>query len=300
MYHTSITVLGGDLRQCYLAEYMCSLGHDVICFGTVPFPFSTAGGLSQTEDLHTALAKTRLAIGPVPFSKDGIHLYQEQEGGSPNANQKPYGGSPLSLDALKDALRPGQILLGFGIPDDFSASCAKSGISVWDFSDSETLARANAAFTAEGLLAFVIAETSFSLKGKKALLLGFGRCGQEIVKLFSKFEISFTILDRDPAARALAEPDSRTLAEGALSALPMDFDLVLNTIPARLLTPREIALLPEHCVLFDIASAPFGFDSKHAVRKLVRCPGIPGKTMPKTAGEFLGKVIIERMLSYGI
>lgn len=290
MFYTSMAVLGGDLRQCYLAEYMYTLGHDVNCFGTVPFPFSTAGGPSQAQSLQEALSESRLVIGPVPFSKDGSHLYQETA----------EARGRLSLDSLKDALRPGQILLGFGIPKALTSFCQKSGILVWDFQDSPKLARANAAFTAEGLLASVISETPFSLNGKKALLLGHGRCGQEIVKLFTKLNLSFTILDRDPEARALAEAPIRTLTEPELTALSMDFDLVFNTIPARLLSRQDIAKLPEHCVLFDIASAPFGFDLEHTGRKLVRCPGIPGKTMPRTAGEFLGKVIIERMLSYGL
>lgn len=289
MFYTSMTVLGGDLRQCYLAEYMCSLGHDVTCFSTVPFPFSSSNSPFQADSLQKALEEARLVIGPVPFSKDGVFLYQEQD-----------GGSPLPLDSLKEALHPGQILLGFGIPGDFAAACRDSGISVRDISDSETLARENAAFTAEGLLSSIIAETPFSLKGRRALLLGHGRCGQEIVKLFTKLGVTFTILDKDPNARALAQPDCPAVTFEDLSTIPMDFDLIINTIPARLFSSEQTAQLPEYCVLFDIASAPYGFDSKHAVRKLVRCPGIPGKTMPKTAGEFLGKVIIERMLSYGI
>lgn len=298
MFYTSMTVLGGDLRQCYLAEYMYTLGHDVICFGTVPFPFSTPDGPSQSQNLQEALSKARLVIGPTPFSKDGVCLYQETDGAKEGNSIAKNG--PLSLDSVKDALQPGQILLGFGIPKAFTAFCTKAGILVWDFLDSPKLAQANAALTAEGLLAFVIAETSFSLKGKKALLLGHGRCGQEIVKLFTNFELSFTVLDRDPKARALAGPQVRTLTEPELSTLPMDFDLVLNTIPARILTRQEIDRLPQHCVLFDIASAPFGFELEHTGRRLVRCPGIPGKTMPRTAGEFLGKVITERMLSYGL
>ena len=254
-------------------------------------------------------------MGPVPFSKDGVHLNT---------------GSDLSLplSQLGESLRPGQILAGGAIPREFADSLGASQITVVDLMQDENFLQENASFTAEGLLASLIYETPFSLRGKRLLLLGCGRCGKELCRLFVPITqdapggqspqdipggqtpgavfpgLSITVCDRDPAALLWArERGIAAFLPGELMLRKLDFDLVVNTIPAPLLTEESLRRLPSHCVLFDIASAPFGFSPKDINKrplKLVRCPGIPGKTMPKTAGEAMGKILIERILSYGL
>ena len=300
MFSTSMTVLGKDLRQCYLAEYMHTMGHDVICFGTMPFPVSWQK-LPVAQDLTQALSQSRLILGPVPFSRDSLRL---------NACED------IPFSSLLELLKPGQILVGGGIPDGVCHFCSQISVPVLDLMKDEAFVQKNAALTAEGLLSSLIGETPFSLQGCRMLLLGYGHCGQAIANVFegtdfrgpkpgsTLFGVSLTVCEKDAHKLSLARQNHlQALTPKELSAQALDYDLVVNTVPARILTDPQIERFPAHCVLFDIASAPFGFDPKAIRQKglsLVQCPGIPSRIMPKAAGEAAGSIIIERMLSYGL
>lgn len=282
MSKASIAVLGGDLRQHYLAEYMVKTGYEV-------------------SSLRDAISDCDWILGPMPFSRDGERLYAaptKPAGIMPEKSAEilPKESAGISLEELAALLRPGQTLVGGGIPERFSAACAGKQVTVIDLMEDEALIRANAALTAEGLLSMLIAQTPFSLTDRRFLILGFGRCGQEIAWLLSGFSAALTAYDHDPKRIDLA-----TL-QGFSTDLSLDYDVIINTIPAQVLTRQQLAQLPPHCMLFDIASAPFGFDLKIARElglALIRCPGIPGAMMPQTAGELIGKSISERMLSHG-
>ena len=71
---SSITILGGDLRHCYTAEYLHEKGWQVVCFHTPKFPHST--GIQISDSLKLALEYSDLILLPTPLSKDGIHLFQ--------------------------------------------------------------------------------------------------------------------------------------------------------------------------------------------------------------------------------
>lgn len=282
MSKASVAVLGGDLRQYYLAKYMAGMGHEV-------------------SSLREAISDCDWILGPMPFSRDGERLYTaptKPAGIIPgkSAEIRPEESAGITLEELAALLRPGQTLVGGGIPEHFSAACAGKQVTVIDLMEDEALIRANAALTAEGLLSMLIAQTPFSLTDRRFLILGFGRCGQEIAWLLSGFSAALTAYDHDPKRIDLA-----TL-QGFSTDLSLDYDVIINTIPAQVLTGQQLAQLPPHCMLFDIASAPFGFDLKTARElglALIRCPGIPGAMMPQTAGELIGKSISERMLSHG-
>ena len=67
-------------------------------------------------------------------------------------------------------------------------------------------------------------------------------------------------------------------------------DAIINTIPALVITKKEIDLLHEDAVVLDIASAPGGCDSayckeKHVPYKLAL--GLPGLYCPKTSAMIL-------------
>ena len=359
MPNSTFSVLGGDLRQSYLAACLRNLGQEVTVFAVSalpdsapcrPDPLSPDSGPART--LREALAGARVVVCPVPISKDGIYLAGTAREASPSGNGRPPADSSqkiffsgngqasadssqvpgISLAALLEELTPGQLLVGGALPKAFREACHRKQISTADLLEEEAFLSANAALTAEGLLGVLLSDTPFSLTGRKILLLGYGRCGQETARLLSAFSAKLWVLEREEAALAraraqghLAFPFPETGAaknrgpEAEVSTSqkpeagastdrnpeaepPMDFDLVINTIPARVLSPSLLSRLPVHCRIFDIASAPFGFDLETA-RSLglscTRCPGLPGQWSPQTAGEIMGKTILERMLSHG-
>lgn len=292
MSPATIAVLGGDLRQSYLAAYLCRLGHDVTCYATPDLSLQSECPF-RTGHLREALAGARLVLCPVPLSTDGCTL-----------SMCDADENPLPLKELILSLHPGQLLAGGGLPESFWEDCRRKEVTPFDYLMQEEFLRANAALTAEGLLGILLRETPFSLVDRRVLLLGYGRCGQEIAGLLSCFSVKLSVGEKEPLL--LAQAASKGFAAFSPEKNPKalsSFDLVINTVPGRVLDITHLHNLSPHCQLFDIASAPFGFDWESAHSRglsLVRCSGIPGKWMPETAGELMGKIISERMLSHGV
>lgn len=74
-----------------------------------------------------------------------------------------------------------------------------------------------------------------------------------------------------------------------------DFDLIINTIPSPVFKSCFLRHLKKDCVLFEVASRPGGFDEdmcRGLSLKLISCPGIPGKTAPKPAGEAIADAVL--------
>ena len=84
-------------------------------------------------------------------------------------------------------------------------------------------------------------------------------------------------------------PDDNPFMAGAFHGVT-EADAIINTIPALVITKKEIDLLHEDAVVLDIASAPGGCDSayckeKHVPYKLAL--GLPGLYCPKTSAMIL-------------
>lgn len=306
MLKATFSVLGGDLRQSYLAAYLCNLGQEVTAFAVPALPDSLSYCPYPAKNLKEALAGTRLVLCPIPLSRDGETLAVTEPGPAASGKDQPPAaakpGPALSLKELLDEMSPGQVLVGGAFPESFALACHRKQISTVDLLRDEEFLRANAALTAEGLLAVLLRDTPFSLAERNTLLLGYGRCGQEIARLLSAFSMKLWVLEKDETLLSQAHARGHLAFVLPEPEAPMDFDLVINTVPARVLSPARLAQLPARCRIFDIASAPFGFDSETAQTlglSYVRCPGLPGRWAPQTAGERMGKTILERMLSYG-
>lgn len=285
---SSITILGGDLRQCYAAEYLLQAGWQVTCFHTPDFPWSAE--ISFADSISQALAASDLILMPAPLSKDGLHLFQTCS-----------DPSPCLLTELWSALPPGKILAVHNLPKETEQELTKKGCPIFSFSQSPVFSTENALLTAEGLLAEVVRYTPFSLSSANVLLLGYGRCGSAIGTLLHPICRSLSLLEQDEQKRSQAEKKGLcpVASEDFPKVLPT-CSLVINTIPAQILEPGQIQLLSDDCHIFDIASAPFGFPADLTEQYLLpyfRLPGLPGRFSPITSGQLIGK-IIERITDY--
>ena len=286
----SIAILGGDLRQCYCAEYLLSVGWQVTCFHTPDFPFH--GSIRIAGCLPQALEGTNIILAPTPLSKDNTWLFQAD-------TQKP----PCLLASLWDSLLPGQTLAAPSFGEETRLLLQEKSCRALQLSQAREYAVENSLLTAEGLLSEVIQKTPFSLSSAHVLLLGYGCCGSAIGKMLLPICRSITVLEWELGRQAQAKKDGICpVAAGSLPNVLPTCSLLINTIPAHVLEPQLMQKLPGSCHIFDIASAPFGF-SKNITEKYLmpyfRVPGIPGRFSPATAGQVIGKTI-ERISDYGL
>lgn len=285
-----ITVLGGDLRQAYTAEYLASCGYPVTCFHTPDFPYPDT--IQAADSLSSALENTSVLILPAPFSQDGRHLFQ-----------KNTASSLISIDELLAAIPAHTSVFYNGMSQPVQEQLAEPGCILHNLADVPEFSRENAMLTAEGLLSDVIRYTPFSIQDTAALLIGYGKCGHAIGTLFSSLSTRIYVLEKDVSRQLLAEEHGLlALSDSEKKTILPHCDLIINTVPEQVLTFPELGLLPGNCHIFDIASAPYGFSSHITTEFSLPCfrlPGLPGKFSPKTAGIITGKTI-ERMIQHDL
>ena len=76
------------------------------------------------------------------------------------------------------------------------------------------------------------------------------------------------------------------------------YDLVVNTVPARILSEEDLEDLRPGCLVIDLASKPGGVDLEAAARlgvKVIWALSLPGKVAPVTAGKSI-KITIYNIL----
>ena len=164
------------------------------------------------------------------------------------------------------------------ISAEIAESLSETEISIINYMACEDFLLKNAELTAEGLLAIIIKNTSFVLAEARILILGNGRCGRAIFEMLNLFPCQLDIYDTVP-----------------VSPFETPYNIVINTIPAPVLTKELLTQFEPDCTFFEIASPPGGFD-KAAIEELnlnlIGCPGIPGKYSPRSAGEAIGRMVM--------
>ena len=261
----NIAVLSGDKRQIYANSYLNNNG----------FCSYIKNNFDFNEDAYILCG--------TPFFKDSLYL-----------NCDLYSSFPISTFIA--LLKPGQTVFAGNISNDVTTSLKKKNINYFDFLKDEKVVWSNAMLTAEGLISNIINNTPFALDTAKALIIGFGRCGINTALKLKALNVCVTIYDHTPIH--LCQASSYGLNTSTFDNLIeciSDFDIIINTVPCEVLTENLLSLVKKDCVLFEVASKPYGINNE-LVKKyrlsLVTCLGLPGKTAPKSAGELIAKSII--------
>lgn len=285
MQNSDFLVIGGDRRQTYCAKILEKCGHTVSAF-LVP-------GLPSPSFSHTLLQEYVMAskyiLCPMPFSKDTFYLNTIPE--HPKVH--------LFDDLLPSLLKSTHTLIGGAIPEPFAQSLTKNDIAYYDLMDFKSLTYANACLTAEGLLKDLIENVPFGIAGADILILGFGNCGSAIARLLDLLGANITVYNRNPYYEAKA----KALGFTTINSLPADnylsgYSIIINTIPNIIYTNEHLAQTDTCAYLFEVASAPGGFDMEYINKHKMHyknCPGIPGKTSPKTAARTICNVILNEI-----
>ena len=81
------------------------------------------------------------------------------------------------------------------------------------------------------------------------------------------------------------------------------YDVIFNTVPARLFDKEIIDELPPDVLLIDLASVPGGVDfaaAKDRGIKAIWALSLPGKYAPESAGKIIGETLLEYFEREGI
>lgn len=263
----TISILGGDLRQVYLARLLQADGWDAVTWGL------EQGGGPSAVPLDQALERKVLLL-PMPIERDGLlHL--------------PLTETELETERLWPRLRYDQLLLGGLAGTLRQRLMLEYGLTLLDYYAREETQVANAVPTAEGALQLAMESTDRTLHDSRCLIIGYGRIGRLLADRLLALGAEVTVSARKYGDLAWIEAwGCHSLRTGALTGQLDRFDLIFNTAPALILDGPRLREIRKDCVIIDLASAPGGVDQEEArrlSRKVIPAPGLPGKAAPRTA-----------------
>lgn len=240
-------ILGGDLRQEKLAELLLEDGHKVDVFGMERLP--EGGGLVCREDIRD-IGKADCVILPLPVAgEDGIL-------------HAPLSDRKLPLTIILDELNSGQVICAGQVTSEIAAQANARGLILRDYLAREELAVANAVPTAEGAIQIAMEELPTTLYDSRVLIIGFGRVGKLLAHRMTGLGARVTVSARTYEDLAWVEAYGYGAEEtNELEGWLCGYDLVINTVPARVLTGPLLADLSPGCLVIDLASKPGGADA---------------------------------------
>ena len=282
-------VVGGDMRQLKLAQLLSDDGHTVHTYALDPGQEDVPQLIREENLNHAGLADC--VVLPLPVTAGGGLL------------NTPMSLSEHPLAPILDRLSPRQFLCG-GRVDDQSMSLARErGLTIHDYFAREELAVANAVPTAEGALQLAMEHLPITIHGARVLVVGFGRVGRMTAQRFAALGAKVSVAARRYDQLAWAQAMGLGAEElGHLAGWLCGYDLVVNTVPAPVLTRTELEDLKGDCLIIDLASKPGGVDLAAAGQlglTVIWALSLPGKVAPVTAGAAIRSTIYNMLRELG-
>lgn len=163
--------------------------------------------------------------------------------------------------------------------------------------DRDDLAIMNSIPTAEGTLQVAMEETDRTIHGSNVIVLGFGRVGISVAKLFSAVGAKVHVCARDSVSLARSIQMGLTpIKMEQLKQSIQSMNICINTIPHLMINQAILSTMDLETLIIDLASAPGGTDFETAKKKGMKALhtlGLPGKVAPKTAGEVLAQTLLQ-------
>lgn len=150
----------------------------------------------------------------------------------------------------------------------------------------------NAAITADCAVRLAMEQLPTTLDGISVLVLGWGRIGKCLAFRLKALGAQVSVWARKEADRAMAE----ALGLRAASACDLEkglvrYRLIVNTIPAPILSEEQLCNCRINCVKIDLASVP-GI----AGDDVIQARGLPAKLAPESAGNLIAVTAIRLTL----
>lgn len=285
----NFAVIGGDMRQAKLAELLLEDGHTVTAFAVDKLKIEK---VTRREKLSEAIADAECVILPLPAtSSEGVI-------------NTPFSGTTLTTRQVFSLISPGQIVCAGRINEGLRELSEWSGAELYDYFAREELTVANAASTAEGAVQIIMEETPKTLLGAKCLVIGYGRIGKILSHRLNAMGAKVTVAARKCSDFAWIQAfgydsENSEKLNGKLSG----YDVIINTVPAKILDESKLIQLSKHCLCLDLASKPGGIDFQAASRLGVHAVwalSLPGEVAPETAGMCIKDTIYNILREKGV
>lgn len=276
-----IYVVGGDLRQIKLAELLAEEGYNV-----------SAAILSEEHFNVENLREADVIILPIPVSRDNAYV---------NA---PLSKQRVEVSKVLDAVSPDCFVLGACISQEIEKMLTDRKLRYEDYYKREELIIKNAIPTAEGAIEIALSEMPITLFKSRALVTGYGRVGKVMAEKLRVLGAEVTVSARKYSDFAWIEEAGMNAVHTSDLVLYADkFDLIVNTIPAVVLTEDALKRVRKEALIIDLASKPGGVDfntAKGLGKNVIWALSLPGKCAPVTSGEIIKEAVLNILAQKGV
>ncbi len=277
-------IIGGDTRQLYIADSLEKKGKKVAVYG---LPEITR---KCVKDVKYAIKSSDAIVFPLPITKD---------------NKTLFSVVPIkeTLDEILNFIVEGQLVFAGMLTKGAEAKIKKNGAYPFDYFKREDVTLMNTVPTVQGILKVIIDNINYTVNSSNCAVFGYGRVAKVAADVLSAIGANVTVCARKHSDLTLAKING--LNGCLIYDFPLiagDFDIIINTVPSRVIDRKVLENVKHGCLIIDVASAPFGTDFACALEfgiNAVQCPSLPGKVAPKTAGEIIADGILNILKEEG-
>lgn len=282
-----IVVIGGDARYLELIAQLQRITTSIIAVGFD----SLAKGFVYAE--HMAFKSLPLeTIDVIILPITGVDLEGNVE--------TVFSDQLIKLTKEWFQRLPSHAIVVTGMANDLLQNMAKeSDTSLIPLLDRDDVAIYNSIPTAEGALLMAMEHTDYTIHSSRVIVTGFGRVGDTVANKFSALGAHVSVCAKDVSDLArISERGYVSIPLEQLSQHTPACDILINTIPARVIERDSMRFLPAHSMIIDLASQPGGTDFDYAKQRGIKAylaKSLPGIVAPKTAGKILADVILHML-----
>lgn len=270
----NMLVMGGDARSAYLAQIAAAKGWKVQTRYMDQF--------AQRLPNEKAMDAWDVVALPYPVcEKDGM-LW-----------------TPLSAQNIQMCEAMKEI-------DQVRCVVGGKGAALWRMDafnpgDDEGFVMENAEITAEGAVFCAMRDGKSEIRRSCCVILGCGRIARFLAHKLDALGAEIIVAARKERDRVYIESSgwrAISFETQVFSAALAQADFVFNTVPYPVLDGEALRRMRYSAVLYELASAPYGFSMEDARRLGINAKlesGLPGKYAPQAAARALYHVIERRM-----
>lgn len=283
MKSNKILILGGDKRIEELIKLCCEEGYAVSSYGHESMHDKM---VKEYETLEEGISNNDTIIGPIPFNcGDKINMKLSKKN--------------VSVNAFISLMNKYKTLI-LGSPDSYFTNLAqKMDIKYYDYNKDECFQIANASSTAEGAISIIINERNKTIYGSNILILGYGRIGKILSNYLKIFNPNLYVFARKDADITWININGhKGLKVHEFESFISNIDIIINTIPAGIISKELIDKTNKDILIIDLASKPGGLDHNYAIEKglkTIHALGLPGKIATKSAAKVIFNTILKNV-----
>lgn len=279
-------IMGGDMRNFYLAELLKNEYHMVEIYG-----FDKKLSKCKNRDLSQIVGDVDVIICGIPLaSADGFI-------------NMPFSEDLIHKNTFIEMVPESSIFFSGKIEKDAQERMNKKGVFCIDLLEREEMAVLNAIPAAEGAVELIIKAIPKTIHNSRILILGYGRIGKVLARILKGFCADVWVGARKYSDLSWIEVNGcNPVHTRDLERYVTDMNVIVNTIPNQIVTADILNKIRPDCYLLDLASKPGGIDFEHAKKLGLQVDwalSLPGKVAPLTAAEIIKKTI-DNVLQEGV